>query len=70
MFQSSLVMQQVKHLALQQLELLLWRGLNTWPTNFRMPRAWPKKQKPTKQNPVNGIFLMCSSAKHFSLIEP
>lgn len=51
MFQSSLVMQQVKHLALQQLELLLWRGLNTWPTNFRMPRAWPKEAKTNQTKP-------------------
>ena len=45
---SSLVVQQVKDLALslQQFRLLLWCGLDPWPRNFPMPWVWQKKKNP------------------------
>ena len=39
------MVQQVKDLvlSLQQLGSLLWHKLDSWPRNFHMPWAWPKK---------------------------
>ena len=31
-------------LSLLQLWLLLWYGFNSWPRNFSMLRAWPKRK--------------------------
>ena len=28
---------------------LLWPGCSSWPGNFHMPQAWPKKKKDMKQ---------------------
>ena len=49
--QSSLVVHWAKDLALSLLWpwSLLWRRLDSWPGNFRMPRVQPQKQKETNQ---------------------
>ena len=42
----SCVAQHVKDLvlSLQRLGLLLWCRFDSWPRNFHMPQAWPKKK--------------------------
>ena len=52
MDRSSLVAQWVKDLALSLLwlESLLWRRFWSWPRNFHMLRAQPKKKKKKKKN--------------------
>ena len=48
---SSLVVQQVKDLALplQLLRFLLWHRFIPWPGNSHMPQAWQKKKKKRKK---------------------
>ena len=50
--ESSLVVQQVKDLALSLLRLLLCHRFYPWPWNFHMPQAQPKKKKKRRDHSV------------------